>query len=51
MRLEWTETATTTLDAIVAYLADESDESIARDVERRIIARVGQLLTFPQSGR
>jgi toxin ParE1/3/4 len=45
----WTEPALSDLDAIADYIALENPDA-TRELVRRILHRVGQLATHPQSG-
>jgi plasmid stabilization system protein ParE len=51
VNLNWTATAIATLDSISRYLAEEADERTARVMEGRIITKVGEIPSFPKSGR
>ena len=50
MKVNWTETAEGHLDAIYAYIAQDSPEYALRMVDR-ITRRSQQIATFPLSGR
>jgi plasmid stabilization system protein ParE len=50
MRVHWTDTAQGHLDAIYAYLEQDSAE-YARQMVERLIRRSQQLAEFPSSGR
>jgi plasmid stabilization system protein ParE len=50
MRVHWTETAETHLDAIYAYIAQDSKTYALRTVDR-ITRRSQQIGDFPSSGR
>lgn len=50
MKVHWTKTAEDHLDAIFAYIAQDSPEYALRVVDR-ITNRSKQILTFPLSGR
>ncbi len=50
IRIVWTKTARRDLEHVHDYIAIDSPKSAAQFVER-IIAHVGQLSTYPQSGR